>query len=54
MDVGVKTGFFAATGGGPLEGIFGPPEYFAPEASETFCIIFSGVRSASERAVTWT
>lgn len=50
--VGVKTGFFAATGGGPPEGMFGPPEYLAPDASETFWMIFSGERSASERAVT--
>jgi hypothetical protein len=54
-DVGVKTGFLDATGGGPLEeGMLGPPEYFAPEASATFWMILSGVRSASERAVTWT
>jgi hypothetical protein len=51
----VKTGFFAATGGGPPEeGTFPPPEYLAPDASDTFCTILSGLRSASERAVTWT
>jgi hypothetical protein len=54
IDFGVKTGFLAATGGGPPEGMFAPPEYFAPEASETFWMIFSGLRSASDRAVTWT
>ena len=53
--VGVKTGFFAATGGGPLdEGILAPPVYLAPDASDTFWMILSGVRSASERAVTCT
>jgi hypothetical protein len=55
MDVGVKTGFFAATGGGPREaGTSGAPPYLAPDASATFSTILSGVRSASERAVTWT
>lgn len=39
----------AATGGGASL-----LEYFEPEASATFCIIPSGVRSRSERAVIWT
>lgn len=53
--VGWKTGF-DATGGGPplLAGAFGPPPYFAPDASATFCVMLSGVRSRSERAVTCT
>lgn len=51
--VGVKAGFDAtgglvlvATGGGAL-----PAEYLEPEESATFCIIPSGVKSRSDRAV---
>src|SRR6266480_4034984 len=52
MAVGVNTGFDEAGGLGPLaDGIFPPPEYFEPEASATFCMIESGVRSRSDRAV---
>lgn len=54
--VGVKTGLeaieglvAAATGGGASL-----LEYFAPEASATFRMMLSGVRSRSERAVIWT
>lgn len=40
---------------GPLLLWAGPPlEYLEPDASETFSTIDSGVRSRSERAVTWT
>lgn len=53
--VGLKTGFEATGGGGPdCEAVDPPPEYLAPEASETFCTILSGVRSRSDRAVIWT
>lgn len=54
--VGVNAGFEVTGGGGPEEDGGGalPAEYFAPEASSTFCIMPSGVRSRSERAVIWT
>lgn len=54
--VGLKAGLEAVGGGGPEEvlgGLLGA-EYFAPEASATFCTMPSGVRSRSERAVIWT
>jgi len=54
--VGVKAGFEAtagfveaATGGGASL-----LEYFEPEASATFWMMPSGVRSRSDRAVIWT
>jgi hypothetical protein len=54
--VGVKAGFevtdgfvAAATSGGAL-----PAEYFDPEASATFCMIPSGVKSRSDLAVICT
>jgi len=53
--VGLKAGF-EVMGGGPVDVFTGaalPAEYFAPEASETFCTIPSGVRSRSDRAVIW-
>lgn len=53
--VGVNAGFeatdgfvAAATGGAS------PLEYFEPEASATFWVILSGLRSRSDRAVIWT
>lgn len=55
--LGVNTGF-VATGGfaGAVAGAGGEfeEEYLAPDASETFWRIPSGVRSRSERAVIWT
>ena len=52
LRVGVKTGFDAAGGGGPLGVACGvPAEYFEPDASATFWTMPSGVRSRSERAV---
>lgn len=54
--VGVNTGLEEAGGGGPLEvGIEPPPEYLEPEASATFWMMLSGVRSRSDLAVisTW-
>jgi hypothetical protein len=51
--VGLKAGLFAGGGGPDDEGDGAlPAEYFAPDASATFCTIPSGVRSRSERAVT--
>jgi hypothetical protein len=52
--VGVNTGFDATAGAavGAAEAL--PAEYFEPEASATFWIMPSGVRSRSDRAVTWT
>lgn len=54
--VGVNTGFDATTGFGAAVGATGvlPAEYFEPEASATFWIMPSGVRSRSDRAVIWT
>lgn len=53
--VGLKTGFEATGGGGPPCALVeAPPEYFAPDASATFCTMLSGVRSRSDRAVIWT
>ncbi len=52
---GVKTGFDETGGGGPLlAATIPPPEYFEPDASDTFWTIDSGVRSRSERAVICT
>ena len=53
--VGVNTGLDEVGGGGPPEdeaGNAGPPAYFEPEASATFCTMPSGVRSRSDLAVT--
>jgi hypothetical protein len=49
--VGVKTGFEATGGGGACNSDIVVDEYFEPEASATFCIILSGLRSWSDRAV---
>ena len=49
--VGVKTGFEVTGGGGPRDPGIVADEYFEPEASATFCIILSGLRSWSDRAV---
>ena len=53
--VGVKAGF-EDTGGRGAAAVEEelPPEYFEPEASDTFCTMDSGVKSRSERAVIWT
>ena len=55
LRVGVKAGFEEMGGGGafavPADD---PPPYLEPEASETFWIIDSGVRSRSDRAVICT
>lgn len=52
---GVKTGFEDVGGLGAVEIAWSLPEvYLAPEASLTFFMMPSTVRSASERAVIWT
>ena len=53
LRVGVKAGFDEIGGGGPAEPGVGvaPPEYFDPDASDTFWTMPSGVRSLSDRAV---
>jgi hypothetical protein len=54
--VGLNAGLDAVGGGGPEDDGAGadPAEYFAPDASATFWTMLSGLRSRSERAVTWT
>jgi hypothetical protein len=54
--VGVNAGLLATGSvlGTAVTGEARSGVYFAPEASPTFCIIPSGVRSPSERAVIWT
>lgn len=55
LRVGVKAGLEETGGGGPLLlGSDPPPEYLEPEASDTFLMMDSGVRSRSDRAVIWT
>jgi hypothetical protein len=49
--VGVKAGFEVTGGGGPRNPGAVAGEYFEPEESATFCIMPSGVRSRSDRAV---
>ncbi len=52
LTVGVKAGFEDATARWLFALVLEiPAEYFEPDASATFCIIPSGVKSRSERAV---
>ena len=54
--MGLNTGLDATAGFGAAAGAAEalPAEYFEPDASATFWTIPSGVRSRSDRAVTWT